>query len=55
MPLTTMQVVLQILALAAQYGIPAVTSVIEGWSKEVITQEDIDGLALLIKPPEEYK
>ena len=45
----------KLLALAAEVGIPAVQNVIKTFEKDtVITSEDVDKLAELVKKPEEY-
>lgn len=45
---------LQLIALAMEYGIPAVTNAIAAMNKEEITLEDIQALRDLVKPPESY-
>jgi SpoU rRNA methylase family enzyme len=54
METVTITLITQILALAAQYGIPLVLNSLKALNKEEITQEDIDALKELIKPPEDY-
>lgn len=46
--------VLSILNVAVTYGIPAVVNAITAINKPMITQEDIDALPGMIKPPEDY-
>ena len=48
------EIVLAIVGLAIQYGVPAVQSAFTAYGKEVITMEDIQALKLLIKKPDEY-
>lgn len=47
--------ILTILELVAKYGLPAVEKAVAAWKKDTITEEDIKGLALLVKHPDEYK
>lgn len=44
--------VLEILVLAMQIGVPAVKKLIETWDKEEITLEDIKALADIKRPDE---
>jgi hypothetical protein len=48
------QMVLAIISLALEYGVPAVTAVFATLNKEEVTLEDIQGLRDLVKPPETY-
>ncbi len=48
------QLMLNLIALCLQYGIPAITSAIASMEKENITLEDIQALRNLVKPPESY-
>lgn len=50
----TTTLVVEILQLAARYGIPAVLAIVQTWEKESITSEDVDKLKTLIKYPDEY-
>lgn len=50
----TAEVVLALIGLALQYGVPTVTAALVAWNKPVITLEDVQGLRLLIKPPDQY-
>ena len=43
-----------ILGLVAKHGAPAAIRMIEGLGKDEITEEDIQKLHDLVKPPEEY-
>jgi len=43
-----------IAALILQYGVPAVILMIQGFQKDEITDEDIQKLRDLVKPPETY-
>ena len=45
---------IEILGLVAQYGIPAVKSIIETWEKTTVTSEDIAALKTAIRHPDEY-
>jgi hypothetical protein len=54
MDIKNLNIILAILGLVAQYGVPAVTSAINALGKEEVTLEDIEALKSLIKPPEEY-
>lgn len=46
--------VMAILDLLTKYGIPGVIKIIKLWNVEDPTLEDIQGLKLLMKPPELY-
>ena len=46
--------IVALIGLCIQYGAPAVTAAIMAWGKEVVTLEDVEKLATLIKPPEDY-
>jgi len=48
------EVVLALIGLALQYGVPAVQSAFTAYGKEVVTMEDIQALKTLIKKPDEY-
>ena len=48
------QIIMGIVALCIQYGLPAVTSAMAALNKEIITLEDIQELKNLVKPPEQY-
>lgn len=48
------KLIIEILGLAARYGIPAVKAIIETWEKETITSEDVVELRNRIKHPDEY-
>lgn len=50
----TTTLVVEILQLAARYGIPAVLAIVQSWEKESITSEDVAKLKNLIKYPDEY-
>ena len=50
----TGEVVLAIVGLVLQYGVPAVESAFTAYGKEVVTMEDIQALKTLIKKPDEY-
>lgn len=50
----TTALVVEILQLAARYGIPAVLAIVQTWEKESITSEDVAKLKNLIKYPDEY-
>lgn len=47
--------ILAILELVTKYGLPAVEKAVTAWKKDTITEEDIEGLALLVKHPDEYE
>lgn len=48
------RVILDILALAMAYGIPAVRDIVKTWEKDEVTPEDIKALETLIKRPDDY-
>ena len=50
----TAEVVLALIGLALQYGVPTIQVALVAWNKPIITIEDVDGLKLLIKLPSEY-
>ena len=50
----TTTLVVEILQLAARYGIPAVLAIVQTWEKESITSEDVAVLKHRIKYPDEY-
>lgn len=45
---------IDLLTLAVTYGIPAVKELLETWTKDEVTLEDIEALLRDIKEPEEY-
>lgn len=47
-------IILAILDVAMEKGIPAVLESVSGWDKEKITLEDVQSLKTAIKPPEDY-
>ncbi len=49
-----LQIVLALMAMVMQYGVPAVTAALGQLNKETVTIEDIEALKGLVKPPEEY-
>lgn len=50
----TLKLIIAIIGLVVQYGAPAVQAALEALKKEVITLEDIEALANLVKKPEDY-
>lgn len=50
----TTALIVEILQLAARYGIPAVLAIVQTWEKESITSKDVAELKNLIKHPDEY-
>ena len=52
-PLTA-QLVIALIGLVLDKGIPAATALLASFEKEEITLEDIQALRELVKPPEEY-
>ena len=48
------KLIIEILGLAARYGIPAVKSIIETWEKETVTSEDVVALKTAIRYPDDY-
>lgn len=51
----SVETILRILQLAAQYGIPAVQQALQLWDKETVTVEDLVALKGMIKSPDEYE
>lgn len=51
---TSKDILMEVLVLAMQVGIPAVMDLIKTWDKDVITIEDFEELKRQIKKPEEY-
>ena len=47
-------VILDILALVAVYGIPAVRDVVKAWEKDEVMPDDIAELEALVKRPDAY-
>jgi hypothetical protein len=54
MSAATLNLIVMIVGLVVQYGVPAITNAINALGKDEITVEDIEALKSLIKPPEEY-
>ena len=52
-PLTA-QLVIALIGLVLEKGIPAATALLASFEKEEITLEDIQALKELVQPPEEY-
>ena len=50
----TAEVVLGLIALALQYGVPSVQAALIAYNKPIITLEDVQGLRVLIKTPDQY-
>jgi hypothetical protein len=50
----TASIVIALIGLALEKGIPAATQLMQNWNKEEISLEDIQALRDLVKPPEEY-
>ena len=48
------KLIIEILDLAARYGIPAVLAIVQTWEKESITSEDVVELKNRVKHPDEY-
>lgn len=48
------KLIIEILGLAARYGIPAVKAIIETWEKETVTSEDVAALRTAVRHPDEY-
>lgn len=48
------KLIIEILGLAARYGIPAVLAIVQTWEKESITSEDVAELKNRVKHPDEY-
>lgn len=51
---TSKDILMEVLLLAMQVGIPAVMELIKTWDKDTITIEDFEELKKGIKTPEEY-
>ena len=47
-------VIVDILDLAARYGIPAVLSIIGTWTKDTVTKADVDELKHRLMLPDDY-
>jgi hypothetical protein len=47
-------IIVAIVGLCFQYGVPAVTEALARWNKPVVTMEDVTELKGMIKRPEEY-
>ena len=54
MTVTTASLVIALIGLVLDKGLPAAMSIIASWDKDEITLEDIQALRDLVKPPEEY-
>lgn len=54
MPIATVQIIIALLGLVFEKGIPAVTNLIGAWNKDEITLADIQELRGIVKPPEDY-
>jgi hypothetical protein len=54
MEAATLQVIVSIAGLVIQHGAPAVADAIVALGKDTVTQEDIDALTTMIKPPDKY-
>lgn len=52
--LASTQLLLMVLQLASQYGIPGIISLINEMNKKEVTLDDIKMLELKIKKPDEY-
>ena len=50
----TASIIVALIGLALDKGIPATIALLNNWDKEEITLEDIQALRGLVKPPEEY-
>lgn len=48
------KLIIEILGIAARYGIPAVKAIIETWEKTSITSEDVAALKTAVRHPDEY-
>ena len=46
--------IIALIGLVFEKGVPAVLAIMQNWEKEEITLEDIQALHELVKPPEEY-
>ena len=51
----SIQVIMELLSLVAQYGVPAVQNIISTWGKDSVTLEDIQALKSKIKHPSAYE
>lgn len=51
---TSKDILMEVLLLAMQVGIPAVMDLIKTWDKDDITIEDFEELRLQIKQPADY-
>jgi len=47
-------IIVALVGLCLQYGVPAVSEALTRWNKEVITIEDVTELKGMIKRPEDY-
>lgn len=54
MSAVSLDVILRILQLAAEYGIPAIQQSLKLWSKDTVSLDDIEALKGMIKSPDEY-
>jgi len=54
MDAATTQLIVALVGLVIQYGVPAVISAIDALEKDSITLDDLKTLRGLIKPPEQY-
>lgn len=52
--LDKVQLILGLVSMAMQYGIPAVVNAAQALNKTEITLEDMEVLRTLVRPPEEY-
>lgn len=50
----TASIVLRLVGLGMEYGIPAVMGIVQSWDKEKITDQDLDELESKLKHPGEY-
>ena len=50
----TASLVIALIGLVLEKGLPAAMALMNSWDKEEITLEDIQALKDLVKPPEEY-
>ena len=51
----SIQVIMELLSLVAQYGVPAVQNIMATWGKDSVTLEDIQDLKSKIKHPSAYE
>ena len=49
-----MEVVLRVLDIAAEFGIPALQQILKTWNKSAITMQDLDELKEKVKKPDDY-